>query len=329
MHPFCCSSYFLFIILTNLTYYYFFLDYSLHELVWQLGVDPKLRAKIWNHLVELSSNGITIIITTHYIEEARQAHMVGFMRKGFILDEGPPETIMRKYNSKSLEDSFLLLCSKQEDEDEIDEDGKPRVPNTHYEEKDEDEYVVDILSINTPSTPKTSRRRKRPVTSYSSDSLSSNLISPHSPSTPDFIINNRDDISISSDSYSWLDKLVWWPRLQQTWACTWRNLKRFQNNIPGLIFLFILPSLQIILFCVAIGRNPTHLPFGIVNYDDAPNSTSTELVQAFEDTDEFSLHYYPTEDDAYDATRDNNGKYFNFIIVVSSPHLHFFFWFSP
>lgn len=42
-----------------------------------VGVDPVLRNSIWNHLVELTSKGNrTVIITTHYIEETRQAHMV-------------------------------------------------------------------------------------------------------------------------------------------------------------------------------------------------------------------------------------------------------------
>lgn len=42
-----------------------------------VGVDPVLRNSIWNHLVEITSSGSkTVIITTHYIEETRQAHMV-------------------------------------------------------------------------------------------------------------------------------------------------------------------------------------------------------------------------------------------------------------
>ena len=51
----------------------------------QVGVDPLLRQSIWKHLVEISkpnSDGksTTIVITTHYIEEARQANRVGMMR---------------------------------------------------------------------------------------------------------------------------------------------------------------------------------------------------------------------------------------------------------
>lgn len=44
-----------------------------------VGVDPLLRQSIWNHLVHITKAGQkTVIITTHYIEEARQAHTVRF-----------------------------------------------------------------------------------------------------------------------------------------------------------------------------------------------------------------------------------------------------------
>lgn len=51
-----------------------------------VGVDPVLRKNIWDHLVDITSTGnCTVIITTHYIEETRQAHMVsgeiGFIRR--------------------------------------------------------------------------------------------------------------------------------------------------------------------------------------------------------------------------------------------------------
>lgn len=42
-----------------------------------VGVDPLLRANIWKHLVQITKNGsTTVIITTHYIDETRQAHQV-------------------------------------------------------------------------------------------------------------------------------------------------------------------------------------------------------------------------------------------------------------
>merc|ERR1719186_33410 len=59
-----------------------------------VGVDPLVRARIWNHLLLLSNSGVTIIITTHYVEEARDAHTVGFMREGRLLAQGSPEIVM-------------------------------------------------------------------------------------------------------------------------------------------------------------------------------------------------------------------------------------------
>ncbi|XP_029926490.1 ABC transporter G family member 20 [Myripristis murdjan] len=76
-----------------------------------VGVDPVLRAKIWQHLVEIVKTGkVSVIITTHYIEEARQANVVGLMRNGRLLAEGPPEAVMKQHSASTLEHAFLQLC---------------------------------------------------------------------------------------------------------------------------------------------------------------------------------------------------------------------------
>jgi ABC-type multidrug transport system ATPase subunit len=80
-----------------------------------VGVDPMLRQNIWSHLLRLSTEqNKTIIITTHYIEEARQANYVGLMRNGSLLAEDSPSQLMTIYGLNSLEDVFLKLCVKQE-----------------------------------------------------------------------------------------------------------------------------------------------------------------------------------------------------------------------
>uniref|UniRef100_A0A8C2FCS7 ABC transporter domain-containing protein n=1 Tax=Cyprinus carpio TaxID=7962 RepID=A0A8C2FCS7_CYPCA len=82
-----------------------------------VGVDPVLRAKIWQHLVDIVRGGqVSVIITTHYIEEARQANTVGLMRNGELLAEGPPDAVMKQHNAATLESAFLQLC---EDSDQM------------------------------------------------------------------------------------------------------------------------------------------------------------------------------------------------------------------
>lgn len=76
-----------------------------------VGVDPLLRQSIWKHLVTLAQNEkITVVITTHYIEEARQANVVGLMRQGKLLAEDSPDNLMAQHGMDNLEDVFLKLC---------------------------------------------------------------------------------------------------------------------------------------------------------------------------------------------------------------------------
>ncbi|CAG2104765.1 unnamed protein product [Medioppia subpectinata] len=79
-----------------------------------VGIDPVLRQSIWKHLIALAKDGITVIITTHYIEEARNANIVAFIRQGMLLEEGNPETLIKRQNLHNLEDVFLRLCNNKE-----------------------------------------------------------------------------------------------------------------------------------------------------------------------------------------------------------------------
>uniref|UniRef100_A0A6G1SIZ5 ABC transporter G family member 20 n=1 Tax=Aceria tosichella TaxID=561515 RepID=A0A6G1SIZ5_9ACAR len=77
-----------------------------------VGVDPLLRRSIWKYLRCLASEeNKTIIITTHYIEEAAQADQVALMRAGEILVQDSPQRIMQSNNSRTLEEAFLKICN--------------------------------------------------------------------------------------------------------------------------------------------------------------------------------------------------------------------------
>ncbi|XP_075229368.1 ABC transporter G family member 23-like [Lycorma delicatula] len=79
-----------------------------------VGVDPVLSSSIWESLVKMANlQQKTIIITTHYIEEARQANTIGLMRHGVLLAEAPPLCLMQNQNCSSLEQAFLQLSQRQ------------------------------------------------------------------------------------------------------------------------------------------------------------------------------------------------------------------------
>lgn len=80
-----------------------------------VGIDPLLRQEIWNGLTTMvEKHRKTIIITTHYIEEANLANCIGLMRNGVLVEEGSPQEIIFKYEADSLESAFLTLCSHQD-----------------------------------------------------------------------------------------------------------------------------------------------------------------------------------------------------------------------
>lgn len=60
------------------------------------GLDPQVRHAIWKALRQLKQQGLTILLTTHYMEEAAQlADRVGIMHKGKLIAEGTPKALIR------------------------------------------------------------------------------------------------------------------------------------------------------------------------------------------------------------------------------------------
>ncbi|HEX2022458.1 MAG TPA: ABC transporter ATP-binding protein [Candidatus Thermoplasmatota archaeon] len=77
-----------------------------------VGVDPELRASFWAHFDGLRREGTTILLTTHYMDEARRCERVGLLRAGRLIAEDAPEAVMRAAGADNLEDAFLRLAGR-------------------------------------------------------------------------------------------------------------------------------------------------------------------------------------------------------------------------
>ncbi len=60
------------------------------------GVDPMARRAFWDLIYALSEQGVTVFVTTHYMDEAEYCSRVAFMRRGSLLAEGPPSALKRE-----------------------------------------------------------------------------------------------------------------------------------------------------------------------------------------------------------------------------------------
>jgi len=77
-----------------------------------VGVDPELRASFWEYFEKLGKKGITVVITTHYMDEAGHCQKVGLLRQGRLIAEGNPEELMKRHGKRSLEDVFLEIARR-------------------------------------------------------------------------------------------------------------------------------------------------------------------------------------------------------------------------
>lgn len=72
------------------------------------GLDVLLREKIWNYLKDLTqAHGVTVVMSTHYMNEAQLADVIGFLRNGQMVFEGSSRQFLREFNVQSLEMAFF------------------------------------------------------------------------------------------------------------------------------------------------------------------------------------------------------------------------------
>jgi ABC-2 type transport system ATP-binding protein len=67
------------------------------------GLDPVHRQQMWNLLYDLSHRGITIFVTTHYMDEAERCTEVGFIESGRLLAKASPRALKESFQAKLLE----------------------------------------------------------------------------------------------------------------------------------------------------------------------------------------------------------------------------------
>ncbi|MCP5096985.1 MAG: ABC transporter ATP-binding protein [Chloroflexi bacterium] len=79
-----------------------------------VGMDARARRRTWEYIASLKEQGKTVILTTHYIEEAEAlSDRVGIIDYGELVALGTPEELMQNYESKDLETVFLKITGRR------------------------------------------------------------------------------------------------------------------------------------------------------------------------------------------------------------------------
>lgn len=83
------------------------------------GLDPKARRGIWKYLKNLKAGGVTIILTSHYMDEVEHlCDRIAILKNGIIMAMGTPRELVARHGALNLEEVFLLYMDKDENEEE-------------------------------------------------------------------------------------------------------------------------------------------------------------------------------------------------------------------
>lgn len=78
------------------------------------GVDPASRRRFWQIIHAMAKRGTTILVTTHYMDEAARCDRLAFMSGGHLIALGTPDEVTKQFGKANVEDVFIELQERNE-----------------------------------------------------------------------------------------------------------------------------------------------------------------------------------------------------------------------
>jgi ABC-type multidrug transport system ATPase subunit len=87
------------------------------------GVDPLTRREFWSHINALVEHGVTVMVTTHFLDEAEYCDRIGLVYRGRVIAEGSPDELKTRVRDRvgpepTLEDAFIALVEASDREED-------------------------------------------------------------------------------------------------------------------------------------------------------------------------------------------------------------------
>ncbi len=78
------------------------------------GVDPASRRLFWHKIHALAAGGTTVLVTTHYMDEAERCERLAFLSRGRLIAVGTVPETLAQFDQPSIEDVFIELQRRDE-----------------------------------------------------------------------------------------------------------------------------------------------------------------------------------------------------------------------
>lgn len=78
-----------------------------------VGVDPQLRFQFWDHFRAMAARGITLVVSSHVMDEAERCDRLGFIRSGQLIAEGTAASLREQAGTDDIEKAFLYFAEQK------------------------------------------------------------------------------------------------------------------------------------------------------------------------------------------------------------------------
>lgn len=272
------------------------------------GIDPVARRQLWDLLFELSGRGVTLFVTTHYMDEAERCSDVGYIYNSQLLVVGKPDKLKQlpevtPADTKRFEIRIpdpATHLAKLRDQTEV-RDATLFGETVHLllEKPKTPDQVLDTLNIQMIEAAQEIKPSLEDVfvalTSNSEKQRSKEIESPAEP----------DASSARSTTEIQRDKKTATKNRPKKARGTWSGLRailikefvHIRRQPTTLFFMLVVPVMQTIIFGYAIDTQIENIPTVVFNMDG--RDQSKELIAAFENTRRFRLIEYVQSEEAF------------------------------
>ena len=213
----------------------------------------------------------SVLITTHYIEESRQADLCGFLRRGFILTEDNPEKLIKNHACKNLEEVFFKLCVKQKKQSKLfkrtsQKTNVKKLQNHHPQQQFSGSAELDAITLNEMLKEEAKRRAIEYEANRNAEVLK-RARNNEKKKKIDFLLKRKQPIA--------LVRLLHW--FYQLSVVVKRIAVQTRRQKAAMFAQFFLPLISILLFNVCVGETPKDIQISIVNEEEPPNLSAIYL----------------------------------------------------
>lgn len=215
----------------------------------------------------------SVLITTHYIEESRNAQIVGFMRRGIILAENEPDKLIEKFKVKTLEEVFFKLCVKQKKQSKLWKRTSSKSDANRFrktlpldQQIQPSDTELDLFALNEMIKEETIRgiieleaqKRKMKLEKAQNDEKKKMI-----------------DVILKRQRPLFLIQIYYW--FYQLSVVIKRIFKQTKRRKSALFAQFILPIISMLLFYFCVGETPKNIKLAIFNEESPLNLSSVFL----------------------------------------------------